>query len=47
MQKSRRNITIGIEAISPHICCPLSTEEGKNNAIYVLNLQGIRKIARE
>ena len=36
MQKSRRDVTVGIAVISPHICCLLNTEEGKNNAIYVL-----------
>ena len=33
MQKSRRDVTVGIAVISPHICCLLNTEEGKNNAI--------------
>ena len=36
MQKWRRDVTVGIAVISPHICCLLNTEEGKNNAIYVL-----------
>ena len=36
MQKSRRDVTVGIAVISPHICCLLNTQEGKNNAIYVL-----------
>ena len=36
MQKSRRDVTVGIAVISPHICCLLNTEECKNNAIYVL-----------
>ena len=36
MQKSRRDVTAGMAVISPHICCLLNTEEGKNNAIYVL-----------
>ena len=35
--KSRGEIiTVGIAAVSPHICCLLSTEEDKNNAIYML-----------
>ena len=36
MQKSRHDVTVRIVVISPHICCLLHTEEGKNNAIYVL-----------
>ena len=36
MQKSRRDVTAEIAVILPHICCLLNTEEGKNNAIYVL-----------
>ena len=36
MQKSMRDVTVGIAVISPHICCLLNTEEGKNNAIYAL-----------
>ena len=33
MQKSRRDVTVEVEVISPHICCLLIIEEGKNNAI--------------
>ena len=29
MQKSRRDVTVEIAVISPHICCLLNTEEGK------------------
>ena len=36
MRKSRQDVTVGIVVISPHTCCLLNTEEGKNNAIYVL-----------
>ena len=35
-QKLRRDVTVGIVVILPHICCLLNTEEGKNNEIYVL-----------
>ena len=48
MQKSKRDVTVGIVLISPHICCLLNTEEGKNNlcALIKLNLQEIRKIKK-
>ena len=34
--QSRRDVTVRIAVILPHICCLLNTEEGKNNAIYAL-----------
>ena len=34
--KIEGDVTVGIAAISPDICCLLNKEKGKNNAIYVL-----------
>ena len=34
-KESRREVTVGEAVISPHICCFLYIEEGKNNTIYV------------
>ena len=35
MQKSRQDVTV-FAVISPYICYFMNTEEGKNNAIYLL-----------